>query len=570
MWKSVTLVNELIIVFALSIAVFFAFSRMKVPAIVGFLLTGVIAGPHGLGFIKDIYKVESLAQIGVILLLFTIGIEFSFGSLIRIRRSVIMGGSFQVFLTILVTFLISRGFGISFNQSIFLGFIVSLSSTAIVMKILQERAEIDSPHGRTTFGILIFQDIIVVPMMLMLPLLAGISSNGSSSSVFLITKGILVLIFVAVGAKWVVPYILYQVSKTRNRELFLLTIIVICFSTAGLTHSIGLSLELGAFLAGLIISESEYNHEALGHILPFKDVFMSLFFISIGMLLDVQFFINRPVSILMIAISVLLIKTLIAGIATLFLGFQIRTAVLVAFKLCQVGEFSFILAKVGESIGLLDGESLQIFIAVSILTMAATPLMVILAPKISEYSMTLPLPKRFKTGKYDEQKISKIRKSNHTIIIGFGVNGRNLAKTSKSSDIPYTIIEMNPKTVKNERKNGEPIIHGDATHESVLEYTGISNARVLVLAISEIAATRKITKLARRLNPNIFIVVRTRYIEEVRNLYELGADEVIPEEFETSIEIFTRVLEEYLVPRNEIQRHVEQVRADGYKMFRNV
>lgn len=565
-----TLINELIIVFALSIVVFFIFSKIRIPAIVGFLITGVLAGPHGLGVIKDVYKVETLAEIGIVLLLFTIGIEFSFADLKKIARAVLIGGSIQVFLTGLCSFIIAQILGLTVNQSVFIGFIVSLSSTAIALKIIQERAEIDSPHGRTTFGILIFQDLIVVPMMLLIPLLAGVQTDSSNTLLILLAKTLGIILLVIVGSKWIVPFILYQITKTRNRELFLLSVIVICFSIAWMTHSIGLSLALGAFLAGLIISESEYHHEALGNILPFKDVFTSLFFISVGMLLDIKFFLNNPWTIILITIGVLVLKIILAGVTTILLGFPLRTAILVGFKLCQVGEFSFILAKVGAESGLLEGNTLQLFLAVSILTMTVTPFLAAVAPYVVDITMKLPLPKRLKVGLYNEQYSKKKQKSDHTIIVGFGLNGRNIARTSITANIPYVIIEMNPQTVRHERKKGQPIIHGDATHEVVLEYAGIKTARILVVAISDTEGTRKIVRLARRLNPNIYIIVRTRYVEEVNTLYELGADEVIPEEFETSIEIFTRVLEQYMVPKHEIEKSVAQVRADGYKMFRNI
>lgn len=562
------LLNELIIVFALSIGIFFVFHQLKIPAIVGFLLTGVLAGPYGLKVIKSVHEVEALAEIGVVLLLFTIGIEFSFRSLLKIKRLVLLGGSIQVLLTIIISFVIARGAGLSVNQSIFIGFLISLSSTAIVLKIIQDRAEIDCPHGRTTLGILIFQDIVAIPMMLFIPLLGGIEVNEYDNPFSLLAKGIGILALVAIGAKWIVPAILYEIGKTKNRELFLLSIIVICFTVAYMTYSIGLSLALGAFLAGLIISESEYSHEALGHITPFRDVFTSLFFISIGMLLNVSVFMGSPLLIIALTIAVILLKIFTAGVATILLGFPLRTGLLVGFKLAQIGEFSFILSKVGTDYGLLSAGTLQVFLAVSILSMVITPLLIALAPYVVDIVLKLPLPKMLKLGLYNENESKKKRKTDHIIIVGFGLNGKNLAKTSAASDIPYTVIEINPQTVKNERRKGEPIFHGDATHEAVLEFAGIKDARVLVIAISDTAATRKVIKAARKLNNEIYVIVRTRYVREVETLYKFGADEVIPEEFETSIEIFTKVLEKYLVPKVEIDNCIAQIRADGYQMFR--
>jgi CPA2 family monovalent cation:H+ antiporter-2 len=544
-----------------------------VPTIVGFLLTGIIAGPHGLGLIKAVHEVETLAEIGVVLLLFTIGIEFSLKSLVRVRRSVLLGGSLQVLLTIIVALVIARLFGQSFGESVFIGFLVSLSSTAIVLKLLQERAEVDSPHGRTSLAILIFQDVIVVPMMLLTPLLGGATGNVGKSLLFLLAKGIGVIVVVLISAHWIVPRLLYQIARTRSRELFILSIVVMCFAVAWLTSSIGLSLALGAFLAGLIISESEYSHQALSNILPFRDVFTSFFFISIGMLLDLGFVFKHPLLISLIALGVLFVKTITGSFASALLGFPLRTTILVGLILSQVGEFSFILSRTGLEYNLLDGNIYQTFLSVSVLTMAAAPFIVDLAPLIADSISQLPLPERIKSGLYPSPGINIADKKeslkDHLIIIGFGVNGRNVARAAKVAGIPYLIIEMNPDTVRSEQEKGELIYYGDAVQEAVLERAGINDARVLVVAISDPAATRQVTAIARRLNPKVYVIARTRFVQEVKPLYELGANEVIPEEFETSVEIFTRVLTKYLVPRNDIEKFIAEVRSDGYEMFRS-
>ena len=564
------LLNEFIIIFSLSIMVFLIFSYFKIPAVVGFLLTGLLAGPHGLGLIKSVHEVDALAEIGIVLLLFTIGIEFSFKDFLKMKRTILLGGVLQVLLTILGALGISMLIGKTFNESLFIGFLVSLSSTAIVLKILQERAEVDSPHGRATLGILIFQDIAVVPMMLIVPLLGGAAGNLSGTLLYTILKGLGVIVLVIISAKWVIPQILYRVTKTRNRELFLLSVIVICFSVAWLTSSIGLSLALGAFLAGLIISESDYNHEALGHISPFKDIFTSIFFISVGMILDIKVFIAYPGLIIIIVLGVLLLKTIMAGLSVVLLGFPLRTGILVGLKLLQIGEFSFILSKVGVEHGLLNGNTYQIFLAVSVLTMVTTPFAIANAHRIADIILRIPFSHKLKTGYHSEKFTRKKRKSNHVIIIGFGLNGKNLARASAAANIVYTIIEMDTQIVREERKCGQPIFHGDATHEAVLEFADVKEAKIVVIAISDLVTTRKIVSLIRRINPKVHIIVRTRYFQEVGNLYGIGASEVIPEEFETSIEIFTSVLEKYLIPREEIESFIREVRVDGYRMFRTL
>ena len=566
----IPLLTDIVIIFGLSIGILFICHRLRVPTIVGFLLAGILAGPYGLGLVKAVHEVEILAEIGVVLLLFTIGIEFSLQRLLQIKKSVLTGGSIQVLLTFFVAFVIARQLGQPVGNSIFIGFLISLSSTAIVLKLLQERGEVDSPHGRTALGILIFQDIIVVPMILVTPLLAGATGNTGESVLVLIAKGIGIIGLVIVSAKWIVPRVLYQIARTRSQELFLLSIIVICLAVAWATSSAGLSLALGAFLAGLSISESEYSYQALGNILPFRDVFTPFFFVSIGMLLDVGFLFRQPGSIALIALSVLVLKSIIACFATVLLGFPFRSSILVGLALGQVGEFSFILSKTGVEHGLLAGNIYQIFLAFSILSMAATPFIIALAPTLADTILRLPVPKRLVLGIYPISETKVVDRKDHLIIIGFGVNGKNVTRAARFAGIPYTIIEMNPATVRSEQAKGEPIYYGDATQETVLQKANIKNARIVVVAINDPTATRRITEVVRRISPKVHLIVRTRYLQEMKPLYELGASEVIPEEFETSIEIFTRVLTKYLIPRDEIERIVAEMRADGYEMFRSI
>lgn len=566
----IPLLKDIVIIFGLSIVVIFVCHRIRVPAIVGFLLTGLLAGPYGLGLVKAVQEVKILAEIGVVLLLFTIGIEFSLKNLLQIKKSVLLGGSLQVLLTLLVTFLVARQIGQPVGESIFMGFLISLSSTAIVLKIIQERAEINSPHGRTALAILIFQDIIIVPMILFTPLLAGASGNLTESLPVLVAKGMGIILLVYLGAKWIVPQALYQIARTKSRELFLLSVVVICLAVAWLTSSAGLSLALGAFLAGLIISESEYSHQAFGNILPFRDLFMGFFFVSIGMLLNLDYLLGQPGLVVVIALGVLVLKTIIASSVAILLGFPLRTIIMVGFALSQVGEFSFIISKIGIEHDLLAGNTYQLFLAVSVLTMAATPFIIGLSPHMANLALSLPLPRKLKSGFYPIKETKFVGKKDHLIIIGFGVNGRNVARAAKVAQIPYVIIEMNPETVRSEQAKGEPIYYGDATQEAVLQHADIKDAMIVVVTIAYPAATRRITEIARRLNPKAHIIIRTRYLQEMKPLYELGADEVIPEEFETSVEIFSRVLGKYLIPKDEIEKLVAEMRSDGYGMFRSL
>ncbi len=568
----IPLLRDIVILFSLSIIVLFLCHRFKIPAIVGFLLTGIVVGPYGLGLIEAIHEVEVFAEIGVVLLLFTIGIEFSFERLLQIKKAVLLGGSLQVLLTSLVGFWLVRQFGFARDtgEAVFIGFLIALSSTAIVLKMLQERAEIDSPHGRTTLGILIFQDIAIVPMILITPFLAGMTGGQGDSVVLLLFKGIGIIGLVVLAAKWAVPYLLYHIARTRNHELFLLSIVVICFGVAWFTSSAGLSLALGAFLAGLIISESEYSHHALGNILPFRDVFTTFFFVSIGMMLNLGFLLHELALILIMVVMVFMLKTFVGTIITVLLGFPLRVGILVGFSISQIGEFSFILSRVGLENGLLSGDINQRFLAVTILSMAATPFIIILAPRLANAVATWPLPDWLLRGTHPPSEPAMPQLQDHLVIIGFGVNGRNVARAAKEAGITYTIIEMNPETVRSEFARGEPIFYGDATRETTLKHAQIEAARVVVVAINDPTATRRITEAVRRINPDVHLIVRTRYVQEMQPLYELGANEVIPEEFETSVEIFARVLNKFFIPRDKIEQLIARVRADGYEMFRSL
>ncbi|WP_440953316.1 cation:proton antiporter domain-containing protein [Methanococcoides sp. FTZ1] len=569
-----SIIYSLDVIFGLSIGILYLCHRLRIPIVVGFLFTGMLLGPHGYGLIDAIEEVEVLAEIGIVLLLFTIGVELSLKDLWSIKRAVIIGGSIQVLLTIVVVYLISSFMGYGYGESVFIGFLFSLSSTAIVLKLLQNRGELHAPHGRLSLAILLFQDVIVVPMILITPFLAGVSGNGEPALIPIIAKGMGLVILVIASAKWIVPNVLYQITKTRDSELFFLCIIVVCLSVAWLTFSMGLSLALGAFLAGLIISESEYSHQAMSNLIPFRDIFMSFFFISIGMLLDIDHFFVNPVLFIMVAIGVLLLKSVIAGLASYLLGFPLRTAILGGLALAQVGEFSFVLSTFGLEFGILGQDVYQLFLVVSILTMAVTSSVMSLSPRIADHVVNLPLPPKLKCGFHPRAMESILNKKthleDHLIIAGFGFNGHTVAKAATVAGIPYIILDTNPETVRKEQLKGEKVYYGDSSQKGVLEHADIKNARVLVVCISDPAGTRRTVALSRKLNPNLHIIARTQYLQEMEPLYELGANEVIPEEFETSIEIFVRLMKRYLVPKDEIERLVSEIRQDGYEMFRTL
>ncbi|MBU1275308.1 MAG: cation:proton antiporter [Proteobacteria bacterium] len=565
-----SLLRDMVIIYALAAGVVYLFHRIKVPPVVGFLLTGVLAGPHGFGLVSSVHQVEVLAEIGIILLLFTIGLEFSGAQLKQMRLPALVGGGLQVLLTGGVTAGVALALGVAPGQAVFWGFILALSSTAIVLKLLQEKAALDSPQGRTVLGVLIFQDVAVVLMLLAIPFLAGpaaLAAVPGGVGWGLLLKGLAAVALILVGARWVFPWFMNRVAATRNRELFIIAVVVVLLAVAWLSAWAGLSLALGAFLAGLILAGSRYSHQAVGSIMPMRDLFTSLFFVSIGMLLDLRFLLAHPGWVALGVGAVLVGKTMLAGGAALALALPIRVALAVGLMLCQVGEFSFVLARAGAKLGLMDEQGYQLMLNVAVLTMALTPPAVWLGGKLASRTEQIALPGLPGLPPPDPATQSLV---GHVIVVGYGINGQNVTRAARAAGIPYVVVEMNPMTVRREAAKGEPIIFGDALNQAVLEHAGVLRARVLVVAIADPVATRHIVATVKDINPALHLIARTRFLQEMAELYKLGADEVIPEEYETSVEIFARVLRRFLVPQAEIERLVAGLRAEGYEMLRTL
>ena len=564
------LLQDIVIIFSLASFVIWLFHKLNLPSIIGFLITGMLAGPHALGLIKSVEEIEFLAEFGVVLLLFTIGIEFSLANLIKSRKLVLLGGGLQVVLTTGITFLIGILLGRSVAESVFFGFLVALSSTAVVLKVLQERAEMNEAYGRFSLGVLIFQDLIIVPMILMIPLLAGASTDiGKDISILVLKVGVVMALTFA-GSRFFVPWMLHLVAKTKSQELFLLTVLMFGLAVAWFTSSIGLSLALGAFLAGLIISESDYSHQAFGNVIPLRDIFISFFFVSIGMLFDFRFVFENPVIVIGSVLIVLALKTFLSGLIAFVLGFPFRTTVLAGLALSQVGEFSFILAKMGSEHSLIDDRFYQVFLSVSVLSMALAPFIIILAPRLAKLFERLPLSDRIRYGKKPPAFDKPKKIENHLVLIGMGLHGHHVAKASKAAGIEYIILDHDPDIVRVEQNRGEPIFFGDASHEEVLKHASIEKAEVVVITPSSSVSVFTITEKVRKLNPKTHIIARIVLLEDMDDVYKFGANEVIPEEFETSVEIFSRVLAKYLIPKDEISKLVSEIRSDGYEIFRNV
>jgi CPA2 family monovalent cation:H+ antiporter-2 len=555
-----TIIKDIVIILLVSLPIIFFFKKINIPSILGFLAAGMIIGPYGFKLISDLQNIEVMAEIGVILLLFTIGLEVSLSKLLKMRRSIFYAGGFQIILTIILTAGIFYLFKIPFNKALFYGMLVSLSSTAIVLKILQDRGELETPYGRISLVILLLQDVAVVPMLILLPVLGGSSDITITRVILQLLYASGAVVLIVVLAKFLMPKILFQLARLRIREAFTVGTILLLLGTAYLTNLIGLSFAIGAFIAGLILSESDFSHQITAEILPLKDVFNSIFFVSIGLLLNINFVYNHFVILAGLTIGIIILKTLVIVILIKALKYPLRIAIIAGLTLSQIGEFSFVLSQSGLSLNLMGKDFYNAFLASSIFTMLLTPFLMKLAPALG-YGIGL-------IDGVQKEDSNGLKLTDHVIIAGFGLNGRNLARVLKETGIQYIVVEMNPEVVKEEKSKGEKIIYGDITREEILEIAGIKKASIIVFAISDRVASRIGLDQAKKINPGIYAVVRTRYSNEIDDLITLGADEVIPEEFETSLQIFSKVLEKYHIPLNVIMKQVSLLRGESYSMMR--
>ncbi|NUQ12975.1 MAG: cation:proton antiporter [Gemmatimonadaceae bacterium] len=563
--SDIPILRDLVVLVAVAIPAVMLAHRLRIPTLVGFLFTGIVIGPHALGLVGDVHSVTELAEIGSVLLLFAVGLELSLSRIVKMGRYVFQGGTIQMVGTIAVVAVVALLAGLPGNHAILWGALIALSSTAIILKIYADRGELDSPHGRVAVAILLFQDLCVVPLMVLLPLLAG-TEQGPMAVVRAVGVTALVTGGLVLGGRFIVPKLLERVTNLRNQEIFTLCVLAIGLGAAFLTSRFGLSLALGAFLAGLIVSESEYGLQALSDVLPFRDTFSGIFFTSIGMLLDVRFFASNAVLVLGVAMGAIVLKA-VAGYAVVrFVRRSARTGIIAGLGLAQVGEFSFVLASVAGTLGLLAGAEYQVFLGAAIVSMIAAPFLVGAAPAIAEKLLERRMSP---TMEFATREVRAARPlTDHVIIVGYGLNGRNLARALRSAGIPYAIMDSNGQKVRDARLDREPIFFGDGTRGEVLERIGIRRARMLVFAIASHQDEKRGIVVARHLNPKIHIVARTRYVSDIEELYTLGANEVVPEEFETSLEIFARVLRKYGVTEGRIREQAEEARRDHYELLR--
>lgn len=561
---NVPLLKELVIVLGASVLITYVFNKLKLPTVIGFLLTGMLLGPSALKVVGDAREIWALAEIGVVMLLFTVGLEFTPETVRRIRKIFLLGGSVQVLLTIGLVFGGLMLLGRPPAEALMFGLLLSHTSTTVLLKVAGDRGEVNAPPVRTALGISLFQDIGFVPMAALVPVLAraGGSTLGRTAGGLAVSFVVLAAVFFV--ARIIISEVFFKIVGTRLRELFLLMSLFICLGMSLLSSALGLSLALGAFLAGIVIAESPYSHQVVSDILPFKDVFSSLLFVSIGLLFNARdAWAARNIIVFLIPVAVVL-KLVTGYWAGRALRLPPRTSFLTGIGLVPLGEFSFALAGIARTAGLLAEAPFQAFMTTSILTILITPLLLERGDRWAD-----GLGRRFKWREARTPKGGPAAPlEGHVVVAGFGLNGRNLAKVLKEAGIPYVVLELNPETVRSSQAEGEPVIFGDVASRTVLREAGVGRARVMVVAISDPKATRRAVRAARDMAADLYIIARARFAADVDEIAALGADVVIPEEFETSIEIFARVLDRFHIPRNIIDAQVKVVRGECYGMLR--
>lgn len=561
----IPLLRDLVILIAVAIPVVVLMHRFKVPTLVGFLITGAMIGPSALGLIARLEEVRMLAEIGAVLLLFAIGLELSLSRVVKLGGVVLKAGAGQLVLTTSIFAIAALPFGVAGPQAVLFGLLIALSSTTIILKVYADRGELDGAPGKVVVAILLFQDLCVVPMMLFLPFLAGESSGLSD-----IARGIAVTLGVTAGilviGRWAVPLLLAKIVALRDSELFTLCVLAIGLGSAYATAAFGLSLALGAFLAGLIVSESDYGLQALSDILPFRDTFSGIFFTSMGMLLDMGYVAAHLPTIVGLALAILVVKSLIGYLVVRFVRRSRRVGLIAGISIAQAGEFSFVLANTALGLGLMASGEYQLFLGSAVVSMLVAPFAVNAAPAFADWVFRHRMNPTMEFATREVRAAAPL--DAHTIIVGYGLNGRNVAKALRRAGITHAIIEANGQVVREARMDRENVFFGDGTRGEILTRVGIKRAKVVVLCLSSIADERRAVAVARQISPDVHIIARTRYVEEIAELQRLGSDEVVPEEFETSLEIFSRVLRKYGASAETIRETADLARRDHYEFLR--
>ncbi len=552
--------RDLLIVLATAIVGGMLARWLRLPVILGYLAGGIAVGPHGLAFVHESASISSLAQIGVVLLLFAIGLEFSLKELLKLGRVAVVGGIAQIVLTSLAGFGLGHVVGLGLTGSIFFGFIIAMSSTMVVLKLLMDRGELDTTHGRILLGILLVQDLSVVPVMVAIQAVGGTEGLGTALGLAF-AKAVGMLAVMLVVGYWGMPWLMKRVAGQRTRELFLLTVVVVCLAAAFGTYYVGLSAAFGAFAAGLLISQSGYARQAFADILPLRDTFGALFFVSLGMLADLQFIRENLAAIGIVVLAIIAVKFLIVTAITRFFGYGHKTVLMVGTGLVQIGEFSFILALMGRNEGLFSERLYNLTIAAAIITMLLTPFIMSFNSFLYRWLSQQSWFARQLTSRVDPGlMVEKLELSRHAVICGYGDVGRRIAEVLEKQKFTYLVIDLDPTVVSGLRNRGIPVIYGDASNPEILAHAGLEKARVLLCTIPDYVAAELTARNALKINPKLDIVARVHRDSDVELLKGIGVTEIVLPFFEGSLEMIRHTLHRFGMGSTDIQYILNNLR----------
>lgn len=559
-----------LILLATAVIAVVIFRLLRLPPMLGYLLAGVIIGPHALKWIPESEETRHLAEFGVVFLMFSIGLEFSLSKLVTVKHIVFGFGTSQVVFSILLVMAVTWTLGLDWRVGLALGGALAMSSTAIVIKMLSERLEFNTPHGRQVIGVLLFQDLAVIPLLIIIPALAMTVDSETADftmmlAVAVLKAAIVLALILYFGQRLMRPWF-HVVARQKSSELFVLNVLLITLGLAWLTELAGLSLALGAFLAGMLISETEYRYQVEDDIKPFRDILLGLFFITIGMLLDMQVVIDSFLWVAVILTTLIIIKIILISSLSYLLGANSNVAIRTGMHLAQGGEFGFVLLAQAGAIGLVENNILQP-------TLAAMVLSMFLAPFIIEYSERLI--QRFHTTEWMQRAMEitsiaaqTMSEQNHVIICGYGRSGQNLSRILEQESIPFIALDLDPKRINEAKIAGESVVYGDAARKDVLIAAGLLRAKVLVVSYADTVSALKILNHVRSLRPELTVVVRTRDNSDIDLLKEAGATEVVAEILEGSLMLASHAMMFMDISTGRILRRIRQTREQRYSLFR--
>lgn len=542
------------------------FRILGLPAMLAYFMIGIVLGPHVLGLLEDEESGRQVAEFGIVFLMFSIGLEFSLPKLYAMRKTLFGLGGGQVVLTLLASLVLGKLAGLSLTSAFIIGAAITMSSTAIVSKILMERVDLNSRHGRLSIGVLLFQDLAVIPILVLIQTLGSHSDNWLDVLGLTLFKSSVLLFLLFRFGKNALNFWFELVAKQRSRELFVLNVLMVTLLMAAATNFVGLSYALGAFVAGMLISETKYRYQVESDIAPFRDILLGLFFISVGMLLDVSVLIEHIVLIIFLLVFFLLFKVGLIALLTRIYGFEMGVGVRTGIILGQAGEFSFVVLALGLQTKLIDGNALQLVLSVAVLSMLVAPFLIQNNGRIARALVKSYTRNSIKVVDQIQEHSQDLR--DHVIICGYGRSGQYLGRFLREENIPYVALDMDASRVKEAAAAGENVIYGDAGRRSVLEAAGLGRAKAVIVSYAETRATMKVLHVIQEKNPSLPVIVRTHDDSEMDVLRDAGAAEVVPEILEGSLMLASHALVTLGVPLNRVVKRIRMFREERYKMFK--